>query len=191
MDSGEVTRLLRAWRDGDEGAFQELVPLVYDELKRLAHRYMRQAAAGHTLQTTAVVHDAYIRLVHASPVDWHDRTHFFAVCAQVMRRVLVDYERQRESLKRGGGVQLVSLEDTPETGKDGLMDLFALDEALTRLACLDARKAKVVELRFFGGLTVAEAAQVLKISPGTVIRDWDFAKAWLRRDLDTGRRRAC
>jgi RNA polymerase sigma-70 factor (ECF subfamily) len=187
MAPGEVTQLLHAWRDGDEGALQRLMPLVYNELKRLARRYMRREGAGHTLQTTAVVHDAYIRLVGSSPVEWHDRTHFYAVCAKLMRRVLLDYERSRASLKRGGGLQVVSLEDAPEIGRDGQVDLLALDVALTGLASRDERKARVVELRFFGGLTVAETAQVLHTSPETVMRDWGFAKSWLLQEMETGR----
>jgi RNA polymerase sigma-70 factor, ECF subfamily len=188
MDPGEVTHLLQAWREGDQRALDSLVPLVYTELRRLAHTYMRHERTGHTLQTTALVHEAYTRLIDTPNVDWHGRTHFFAVCAQLMRRVLVDYSRSRGYLKRGGAVKLVPLNDAMEVAPSGGVDLLALDLALTNLAAIDQRKTQVVELRFFGGLTVEETANVLNTSPDTVMRDWKMAKVWLLRELDSKRR---
>lgn len=182
----EVTELLQAWSEGDESALKKLTPFVYKELHRLAHRYMCRERTDHTLQTTALVNEAYLRLVRTSRVQWRDRTHFFAVSAQVMRRILVDMARARGYGKRGGGVRPVSLDDTafvvacPE--KDA--DLVALDDALTALSAIDARKSHVVELRFFGGLSVEETAGVLRVSPDTVMRDWSFAKVWLLRELE-------
>jgi RNA polymerase sigma-70 factor (ECF subfamily) len=189
IGQGEVTELLLAWRQGDQHALDKLIPLVYDELKRLARRYMTGERADHSLQTTALVHEAYARLIETPRVHWRDRSHFFAICAQLMRRALVDYSRSRAYLKRGGGVTIVSLEQAPEIGCDGRVDLFAIDEALTSLAAFDARKSQVVELRFFGGLTMQETAEVLSISPETVLRDWKLAKAWLLRELDSVKRR--
>jgi RNA polymerase sigma factor (TIGR02999 family) len=189
LEQGDVTQLLHAWRAGDQGALEKLMPLVYGELKRLARNYMTAERAGHTLQTTALVHEAYARLVETPHVNWRDRHHFFAICAQLMRRALVDYSRSRAYLKRGGGVTIISLGQTPEIGCDGRVDLFAIDEALTALAVVDARKSQVVELRFFGGLTVAETSDVMGISPETVLRDWKFAKVWLLRELSLGRAR--
>jgi RNA polymerase sigma-70 factor, ECF subfamily len=184
MCAGEVTELLQAWRAGDEQALHHLVPLVYAELKRLARRYMKQERAGHTLDATGVVHEAYTRLVRTPHVDWRDRSHFFAVCSTLMRRVLVDYARSRGYQKRGGGLTQISLEDAPDIGQHAEVDLVALDDALTALASFDPRKCQVVELRFFGGLTVEESAEVLKTSPETVMRDWKMAKAWLLRELE-------
>jgi RNA polymerase sigma-70 factor, ECF subfamily len=189
IGQGEVTELLLAWRQGDQHALDKLIPLVYDELKRLARRYMTGERVDHTLQTTALVHEAYARLIETPRVHWRDRSHFFAICAQLMRRALVDYSRSRAYLKRGGGVTIVSLEQAPEIGCDGRVDLFAIDEALTSLAAFDARKSQVVELRFFGGLTMEQTAEVLSISPETVLRDWKLAKAWLLRELDSVKRR--
>jgi RNA polymerase sigma-70 factor, ECF subfamily len=189
IGQGEVTELLLAWRQGDQHALDKLIPLVYDELKRLARRYMTGERVDHTLQTTALVHEAYARLIETPRVHWRDRSHFFAICAQLMRRALVDYSRSRAYLKRGGGVTIVSLEHAPEIGCDGRIDLFAIDEALTSLAAFDARKSQVVELRFFGGLTMEQTAEVLSISPETVLRDWKLAKAWLLRELDSVKRR--
>jgi RNA polymerase sigma-70 factor, ECF subfamily len=182
---GEVTQLLQAWRNGDQQALDKLIPLVYDELKRLARSYMIGERAGHTLQATALVHEAYARLIETPRVQWRDRNHFFAICAQLMRRALVDYSRSRAYLKRGGGVPIVSLGQAPEIGSCGGIQLFEIDEALTALATFDLRKSQVVELRFFGGLTVEETAEVLKISSETVLRDWKIAKAWLLRKLDS------
>ena len=179
---GEVSGLLRAWGDGDRGALDRLTPIVYDELRRLASRYMRGERPGHSLQTTALVNEAYIRLVDYRGMRWQDRAHFFAVSAQLMRRILVDHAR-RHNLKRGGGVQHVSFEDTAEVGSDRAADLLALDDALDALARVDPRKVQVVEMRYFGGLSVEETADVLKVSPLTVMRDWSTAKAWLYREL--------
>jgi len=179
---GEVSGLLRAWGDGDRGALDRLTPIVYDELRRLASSYMRREHSGHSLQTTALVNEAYIRLVDYKGMRWQDRAHFFAVSAQLMRRILVDHAR-RHNLKRGGGVQHVSLDDTAEVGSDRTADLLALDDALDALARVDPRKAQVVEMRYFGGLSVEETADVLKISAITVMRDWSTAKAWLYLEL--------
>lgn len=188
MDSSghHVTQLLKAWGDGDSGAFEQLVPLVYDELHRLARRYMAHERPGHTLQTTALVNEAYLRLVDSEQASWQNRTQFFAICAQVMRRILVDWARSRQTLKRGGEDRPLELEEALAVGDQPGENLVALDDALKELAALDRRKAQVVELRFFGGLTVEESAEVLKVSVDTVMRDWKFAKTWLRRELSRG-----
>ncbi len=178
-----VTQLLKAWGNGDPGAFEQLVSLVYDELHRLARRYMAQERPGHTLQTTALVNEAYLRLVDSTHATWQNRTQFFAICAQLMRRILVDWARARQSLKRGGEDRPLELEEALVIGDQPGEDLVALDDALKELAALDPRKSKVVELRFFGGLSVEESAEVLKVSVETVMRDWKFAKTWLRREL--------
>ena len=179
---GEVTLLLRAWAGGDSDALERLIPLVYTNLRRLAGRQMRQEAVGHTLQPTALVNEAYLRLV-GNDASWQDRAHFFAVAARVMRRILVDAARARGADKRGGGAVKVelnpSLDGLPERGQD----LIALDEALDALATLDERKARVVEMKFFAGLSVEETADILKISPRSVMRDWQLARAWLTREL--------
>ena len=179
---GEVSGLLRAWSDGDRGALDRLTPIVYDELRCLASRYMRRERPGHSLQTTALVNEAYIRLVDYRGMRWQDRAHFFAVSAQLMRRILVDHARLH-NLKRGGGVQHVCFEDTSEVGSDRATDFIALNDALDALARVDPRKVQVVEMRYFGGLSVEETADVLKVSPITVMRDWSSAKAWLYREL--------
>ena len=178
----DVTALLLAWREGDSSALDRLMPLVYAELRRLAHRHMRGQAPGHPLQTTALVHEAYLRLIGSSQVGWQNRAHFFAVSAQLMRRVLVDAVRARQAQKRGGGALLVSLGET-DPSQPARPDLLALDEALDALASFDGRKARVVELRYFGGLTVEETAEVLKVSVATVERDWHMAKLWLSKTL--------
>jgi RNA polymerase sigma-70 factor, ECF subfamily len=185
QEEHRVTALLRAWSEGDDTALERLTPIVYQELRRLAHRQMKGEWAQQTLQTTALVNEAYLRLVDAQRVGWKDRAHFFAISAQIMRRILIDYSR-RHNQKRGAGVPHVLLEqvELPVVIEDP--DLVALDEALDALEQFDPRKAKVVELRFFGGLSVEEAAEVLKVSPITVIRDWNNAKAWLYRELTTG-----
>ena len=180
----EITGLLVAWGGGDESALDRLMPLVYDELRRLAHRYMSHERPGHTLQTTALVNEAYLRLVNWREVRWQNRAHFFAVSAQMMRRVLVDFARDRQYLKRGGGALRVSLAEAASLTEQRGADLVALDEALTALAEVDRRKAQVVEMRFFGGLSVKEVAEVLKVSEETVTRDWRLAKVWLLRELD-------
>jgi RNA polymerase sigma-70 factor (ECF subfamily) len=184
-DNAEVSGLLRAWSDGDRAALDRLTPIVYDELRRLAGHYMKGERPGHSLQTTALVNEAYMRLVDYKSMQWQNRAHFFAVSSQLMRRILVDHAR-RHNLKRGGGVQHVSFEDTAEVGSDRAADLVALDDALHALARVDPRKVQVVEMRFFGGLSVEETAEVLKISPVTVMRDWSTAKAWLYRELTSG-----
>lgn len=177
-----ISRLLRAWSDGDQLALDELTPIVYAELRRLAHRYMRRERSGHTLQTTALVNEAYLRLVDYKRMQWQDRAHFFAVSAQVMRRILVEHAR-RHNLKRGRGVPHVSLDNAVLVSRDPGADLVALDDALNALARVDPRKVRVVEMRFFAGLSVEETAMVLKVSPVTVRRDWSSAKLWLYREL--------
>lgn len=179
----EVTEMLVAWSNGDESAFEKLVPLVHDELHRLAHRYMNQERPGHLLQTTALVNEAYLRLVDSSRVRWQNRAHFFAVSAQLMRRILVDFARSRNYLKRGGNAIQVSLDKAFTVSIDQNGDLVALDEALNALAAIDERKSRVVELRFFGGLSIEETAEILRVSPETVMRDWRLAKVWLLREL--------
>ena len=180
--SRQVTDLLVAWRGGDESALPQLIPLVYTELRRLAHRQMRHERGGHTLQTTAVVNEAYMRLIDLARVRWQDRAHFFAMSARLMRRILVDHARARNQLKRGGGAQQVTLDESL-IGTAVPMDLVALDDALQTLAKIDPRKSQVVELRMFGGLSVDESAAALQVSATTVMRDWRMAKAWLRREL--------
>jgi RNA polymerase sigma factor (TIGR02999 family) len=178
----EITRLLVAWGDGDESALEGLTPLVYEELRRLAHHYMSRERPGHTLQTTALVNEAYVRLIDWKNVHWQSRAHFFAVSAQLMRRILVDFARTQSYAKRGGGALQVTLDEALVSGEKGA-DIVALDEALRSLAELDERQSKVVELRFFGGLSIEETAEVLKVSEGTVRRDWSLARAWLHREL--------
>jgi RNA polymerase sigma-70 factor, ECF subfamily len=182
---GDVSILLRAWSDGDQNALDKLAPIVYDELRRLARYYLHHERPGHSLQATALVNEAYLRLVDYKRMRWGNRAHFFAVSAQLMRRILVDHAR-RHNLKRGGGVQRVELEDIAVVGGDRAENLVALDDALQALARMDARKARVVELRFFGGLSVEETAEVLQISPVTVMRDWSSARAWLFREMGGG-----
>jgi RNA polymerase sigma factor (TIGR02999 family) len=181
----DVSKLLRAWNDGDQSALEGLTPIVYAELRRLAHRYMKRERSGHSLQTTALVNEAYVRLVDYKRMQWQNRAHFFAVSGQVMRRILVENAR-RHNLKRGGGVPHVSLEEAAVVGTDRAEDLVALDDAMNALARIDPRKVLVVEMRFFGGLSIEETAEVLKVSPVTVRRDWSIAKVWLYREL-TGR----
>jgi RNA polymerase sigma factor (TIGR02999 family) len=178
-----VTELLLAWREGDQASLEKLTPLVYEELRRLAHRYMAGERAGHTLQATALVHETYLRLVDASQISWQNRAHFFAVSAQLMRHILVDFARARHNLKRGGDAKQVSLDEALVIAEEQQDDLVALDDALMRLAAVDERKSRVVELRFFGGLSVEETAEVLKVSPDTVMRDWRLAKLWLLREI--------
>jgi RNA polymerase sigma-70 factor (ECF subfamily) len=186
--SRNVTELLKAWSQGRTQALGELMPLVYDELHRVARAYMRRERTGQTLQTTAVVNEAYLRLVGAQNLDWRDRAHFFAVAAQMMRRILVDATRARCAAKRqGGGIRVTFTEQLPMRAEHDA-SLLALDDALSALAKRDARKAKVVELRYFGGLTADETAEVLKISPESVLRDWKLAKAWLARELSRNER---
>jgi RNA polymerase sigma factor (TIGR02999 family) len=188
-DAADITNLLKAWGRGEVQALEQLTPLVYDQLLRLARRQMRTEREGHTLQSTALVHEAYLRLVQVADVDWKDRVHFFAVAAQMMRRILVDVARARATTKRGGGQTRVdhadssALEGLPAFSTERAADICALDDALASLARVDPRRAHVVELRFFAGLTIDETAAVMNISPQTVMRDWNFARAWLMREL--------
>jgi RNA polymerase sigma-70 factor, ECF subfamily len=180
----EITQLLLAWNDGDPQALERLIPLVHDELHQLAHRRMAGERPGHPLQTTALVNEAYLRLIDSSRVRWQNRAHFFAVSAQLMRRILVDAARARQKIKRGGDVIQVSWDEALAVSTQPSADLIALDEALKTLATFDERKSKIVELRFFGGLSIEETAEVLKVSPTTVMRDWGLARTWLARELD-------
>lgn len=183
--ASEVSALLRAWSGGDQDALDRLTPIVYCELHRLARRYINGERRGHSLQATALVNEAYLRLADYKRIDWQDRAHFFAVSAQVMRRILVEHARRR-NLKRGAGARRVPLDETLALSSDRPMDLVALDDAMNALARFDPRKVQVVEMRFFGGLSVEETAQVLKISPVTVMRDWSTARSWLYRELARG-----
>jgi RNA polymerase sigma factor (TIGR02999 family) len=184
----DVTKLLLAWNDGDQVARDELMSVVYQELRRLAHHYMRRESPGHTLQTSGLVNEAFLRLVDQRDVQWQNRAHFFGIAAQMMRRILVDYARSRRYAKRGGGVPHLSLDEALIVSDERTAEVVALDETLQRLAEIDPRKSRIVELRFFGGLSIEETAEVLAVSPGTVMRDWTLAKAWLRREMsrDTG-----
>ena len=182
----EVTGLLQAWSNGDQAALDKLMPLVYAELHRLAKRYMGREHVGRTLQTSALVNEAYLRLVDAHGVRWQNRAHFFAVSAQIMRRILVDFARSRQNLKRGGGALQVTLDEGLIVSPDSGADLLALDEALKKLAILNPRQSKVVELRYFGGLKEEEAAEALNVSSRTVRHDWSLARAWLYRELSCG-----
>jgi RNA polymerase sigma-70 factor (ECF subfamily) len=179
----DVTKLLKAWGDGDDAALGQLTPLVYDELHRMAQRCMAREQPGHTLQTSALVNEAYLRLVDVQQVSWQNRAHFFAISARMMRRILTDFARSRHYLKRGGDARQVTLDEALVVSHQLDANIVAIDEVLGRLALLDARKAQVVELRFFGGLSVEETAEVMKVSPETVMRDWKFARIWLRRAL--------
>lgn len=186
LGAPEVAPLLLAWSQGDETSLNQLIPVVYRELRRLAHRYMSSERPGSTLQTTILIHETYRRLVESPKVQWQDHSHFLAACAQLMRRILVDYARARHYQKRGGGFQFVSLNAMPSdriASRQRARNLVALDDALTALAALDLRKSQVVELRFFGGLTVEETAAALNISSDTALRDWKLAKVWLLREL--------
>ncbi len=182
-DPVQVTALLKAWSGGDDSARESLIPAVYGELRRMARRYMRNESPGGTLQTSALINEAYLRLIDVESVNWQDRTHFFAVSARIMRRVLVDAARSRAAAKRGGNAPHVSLDQAPQVSTQRAGELIALDEALERLAAVDPRKEQVVELRFFSGLSVEETAAALAISPQSVMRDWKLAKAWLLREL--------
>jgi RNA polymerase sigma-70 factor, ECF subfamily len=183
VSTSEVTRLLQAWRAGDDGALEQLLPLVYDELHRLARRYMAAEQSGHTLQTTALVHEVYLRLVDAKSIDWQNRAHFYAICARLMRRILVDFARSRNYQKREGKFAHIQLEEAATVSAVVGSELLAVDEALIQLAVVDTRKSEIVEMRFFGGLTVEEIAAALEVSSETVMRDWKLAKAWLLREL--------
>jgi len=180
---GEITKLLLEWGQGDEPAREKLISLVYDELHLRAKRFMGREQPGHTLQPTALINEAYLRLIDSTQVSWKNRNDFYAVCANLMRQILVDFARSRGSQKRGGGVNQVSLDEALVISYEKSAELIALDEALKSLAAIDPRKSRIVELRYFGGLSVAETAEVLKVSPDTVMRDWGLAKVWLYRQL--------
>lgn len=179
----EITQLLAEWSNGNQTALDKLYPLVYEELRRLAHRYMRRERKDHTLQTTALINEAYLRLIDQKNVHWENRAHFFSISAQIMRRILIDYARRYQYAKRGGGAKKISLDDGAFVAKERAAELLMLDEALLSLAERDPRRSQVVELRFFGGLSNEEIASVLKVSPNTVTRDWNLARAWLYREL--------
>ena len=179
----QITELLAEWRDGDQSALDELYPLVYDELHRMARRYLSRERKGHTLQTTALINEAYVRLVDQKNVNWANRSHFFAISAQIMRRILIDHARRHAYAKRGGGAQQVSLEEVAVVAREQSSEIIRLDEALKILAKMDPRRCHVVELRYFGGLSNEEIACVLKVSENTVTRDWNLARAWLYQQL--------
>lgn len=180
---GQVTRLLNEWSDGDSTALDELMPILYDELRGLAAHYLRRERADHTLQPTALVHEAYFRLVAQNDVHWQSRAHFFGVAAQMMRRVLIDHAKSHRRAKRGGGLIKVELDQAAGLSEEQAVEVIALDDALDALARIDLRKSKIVELRYFGGLSVEETAEVLSVSPNTVMRDWAMAKAWLYNEI--------
>jgi RNA polymerase sigma factor (TIGR02999 family) len=182
-ESSETTQLLRAWANGDPAALEQLTPRVYEELRRIAGHFMQNERPGRTLQTTALVHEAYLRLIDINNVDWQHRAHFFAVSATMMRRILLDRARKRGAGKRGGKLPQVNLDDVPDLGSGRARELVALDDALNALAKVDPRKARVIELRFFGGLSVEETAEVLKVSPDTILRDWRLARVWLLAEI--------
>jgi len=183
---GQATQLLIDLSGGDTAALEKLTPLIYDELHRLAHRFLRRERGGHTLQTTALVNEAYLRLVDQRNLRWQNRAHFFGIAAQLMRRILIDYARRRQYAKRGGGAPHVSLDEAAVLSEERATDLIALDEALEGLASIDPQQSRVVELRFFGGLTIEETAEVLKLSHDMVKREWSTAKAWLYREMSGG-----
>lgn len=189
----EITQRLIAWSKGDEEALEQLIPAVYQELRRMADHYLRRESPGHSLQPTALVHEAYLRLIDQTQVEWHNRAHFFGVAAQMMRRILVDHAKAKHRAKRGGAARKLSLDEATHYTHERAAELVALDEALQSLAELDSRKSRIVELRYFGGLTVEETAQVLGVSDKTVMRDWNLAKAWLYQQLgqreDAGNRK--
>jgi RNA polymerase sigma factor (TIGR02999 family) len=184
-DRQDVTRLLKAWSDGDQHALDDLLPVVYAEVRRLARSYLRRERSDHTLQPTALVHEAYLRLVDQRDVRWQNRAHFFGIAAQIMRRILVDHARMRHAGKRGNGLAPVALDDAMQVAApDADLDVVALDEALETLAELDPRQARIVELRYFGGLSIEETGEIVNLSPATVKREWAAARAWLRRELE-------
>jgi len=181
--SQEVTKLLLAWRQGKQDALDELIPIVYEELRRQAHHYLQHEQKGHSLQTTALIHETYLQLLDCNKVSWKNRAHFFAITAQMMRRILVDYARSRRAQKRGGDLEKTTLDQKLTFSTARGSDLVALDDALNELALMDARRSRVVELRFFGGLSIEETAEVLDVCPDTVVRDWRLAKVWLAREV--------
>lgn len=179
----EITQLLQDWSGGDQTALDKLMPLVYDELHRLAHQHMRREQPGHMLQTSALINEAYLRMVDQPQIRWESRAHFFGIAARLMRRILVDEARKRNSAKRGGRAIEVSLVEGANVAEEQAANVVALDDALKTLQAIDSRQSEIVELRFFGGLSIEETAEVLKVSPGTVMRDWTFARAWLRSEM--------
>jgi RNA polymerase sigma-70 factor, ECF subfamily len=179
----EVTKLLKDWSAGDQSALDKLIPLVHDELRRLAHQHMRRERPGNTLQTSALVNEAYVRLVDQGQIEWESRAHFFGIAARLMRQVLVDQARRRNFAKRGGDAIRVSLDEATTAAEEQSANVMALDDALKILEKTDPRKSQIVELRFFGGMSIEETAAVLKVSPGTVMREWTFARAWLRKEM--------
>jgi RNA polymerase sigma factor (TIGR02999 family) len=183
VSSHELTQLLIAWGNGDKAALDRLMPLVYDELHRLAHQYMRRELPGCTLQTSGLVNEAYLRLVDQTQIQWESRAHFFGIAARLMRQILVDEARRRRYAKRGGGAIQVNLDEATIVAQEQSTNVLALDDALKALEQIDSRQSRIVELRFFGGLSIEETAEVLKVSPGTVMRDWTFARAWLRNEM--------
>jgi len=180
-----VTKLLKDWARGDQTAADKLMPLVYEELRRLAHQYMRHEKPGHTLQTTALVNEAYMRLVDQNTIQWESRTHFFGIAARLMRQILVDQARRRNFAKRGGNVIRISLHEARVVAQEQSANVIALDDALKTLEQIDQRKSRIVELRFFGGMSIEETAEALKLSPGTVMREWTFTRAWLRNHMNS------
>jgi len=183
MAPHQVTQLLQQWSEGDEDALAKLMPMVHDELHRLAHQHMKRENAGHVLQTSALINEVYLRLVDQPQIRWQDRAHFFGIAARLMRHILVDDARKRNASKRGGSLIQVPLDEASAVVQEQAANVAALDDALQRLEAIDERQGKIVELRFFGGLSIEETAQVLKVSPGTVMRDWTFARAWLRNEM--------
>jgi RNA polymerase sigma-70 factor (ECF subfamily) len=182
--SHQVTKLLKEWSDGDESVPAQLMPLVYEELRRLAHLYMRREKPGHTLETSALVNEAYVRLVGQNNIQWESRAHFFGIAAQLMRQILVDQARRRNAAKRGGDAIRVSLNDAMIVAHEQSASVIALDDALKSLEEIDPRKGRIVELRFFGGMSIEETAAALRVSPGTVMREWTFIRAWLRKEME-------
>jgi RNA polymerase sigma factor (TIGR02999 family) len=180
----DVTRLLKAWSDGDQAALTELMPTVYAEIRKLARSYLRRERSDHTLQATALVHEAYVRLVDQRAVRWQNRAHFFGIAAQIMRRILVDHARMQKADKRGAGERPIELDQGIELAADNRIDFVALDDALKTLATLDPRQARIVELRFFGGLSIEETGEIVQLSPATIKREWAAARLWLRRELE-------
>jgi RNA polymerase sigma-70 factor, ECF subfamily len=181
----DVTQLLVAWNEGDQAARDELMSVVYQELHRLAHHYMKRESPGHTLQTSALVNEAFMRLVDQREVRWQNRAHFYGIAAQMMRRILVDYARSRGYAKRGGGAQQISFDEALIVSDERSAEVVGVHEALERLTAIDPRKGQIVEFRFFSGLSIQETAEILNVSPGTVMRDWTLAKAWLRREMNS------
>jgi RNA polymerase sigma-70 factor (ECF subfamily) len=179
----QVTTLLKKWSDGDETALEQLMPLVHDELHRLAHQHMRREGPGHVLQTSALINEAYLRLIDEPQIPWENRNHFFGIAARLMRRILVDDARKRNAAKRGGSLIQVPLDEATSLAQEQSANVAALDDALKTLETIDARQVRIIELRFFGGLSIEETANILQVSPGTEMRDWTFARAWLRNEM--------